>query len=504
MKNTAKIQLFNTLSNKTETFEPIRPGEVSMYHCGPTVYDYPHIGNIRSYILADTIRRTFEYNNYKVNQVINITDVGHLTSMSDEGFGDDGEDKVEKKARTSGQHVNDIINFYTKAFFDDLKAVNVEIAENKITKSPATLFPKATDHISEQIALIQKLEKKGYTYEIHDGIYFDTSKFSGYGKLGSIDLAGLMEGARLDVSEEKRQEKRNITDFVLWKFSPTGEGAAKRLQEWQSPWGIGAPGWHIECSAMSAKYLGETFDIHTGGIDHIPVHHNNEIAQSESAHDGRPLAHYWLHNAFVNIKDGKMSKSKGDFLRLQTLVERNISPLAYRYWILGSQYHTQVEFSFEALEASAVAYWKLVDFVFEISDTKADGERDISTTNKPLIEEYTLRFTQCINDDLNTAQALALIWDITRDTTLSSADKRALILDFDTVLGLDLQTQVYKLRSIRENLPEEIKERLNEREFARREKRWADSDKIRDEILTLGFSVRDTADTQVVTPVVRI
>ncbi len=334
-----KTFFHNTLSGEIELFEPIKTGEVSMYHCGPTVYSKAHIGNMRAYIFADILKRFFLYQGYKVNQVINITDVGHLTDD-----GDGGDDKVEKKAREAKLRAQDIINEVTKYFFDDLKLLNIN-TEN-------TLFPKATDHIKEQIEMIQILEKKGHTYQTSDGIYFDTSTYPPYGKLGNINLENLKEGARVEINEEKK----NPTDFALWKFSKLED---KRQQEWESPWGIGFPGWHIECSAMSKKYLGETFDIHTGGIDHIPVHHNNEIAQSESA-NGKEQANFWLHFKHILINNEKISKSLGNDIYIDDLLKKNISPLAYRYWLLTADYKTQINFTWEALIASKTAYEKLV------------------------------------------------------------------------------------------------------------------------------------------------
>jgi cysteinyl-tRNA synthetase len=507
------IYLHNTLTGKKEQFKPIKHSTVFMYHCGPTVYNYLHIGNLRAYVLADMLRRMFEYNNYVVHQVINITDVGHLTSNNDEGLGDDGEDKVEKMAKSSGKTADEITSYYTNVFFSDIKQLNVE---TQSLKSPDTIFPRATEHIAEQIELIKVLEEKGYTYNISDGVYFDTSEFKGYGKLGNIDIEGLKEGARLETSAEKSMEKRNITDFALWKFSnpigPDGkqlidEKAGKRFQEWESPWGVGFPGWHIECSAMSMKYLGETFDIHTGGIDHIPVHHNNEIAQSEAAHDGIPLAHYWLHNAFVNVPNGKMSKSKDNFIRLATLIEHGISPLGYRYWLLSSRYSSPVEFSYEAIKASDTAYWRLVSFLADIQSNKktssgsetgiaqASKENGISNSSEK-IQFYKDTFITHINDDLDTPQALSLLWTITKDTSITAVEKEQLLLEFGGVLGLALEQSIKSI--LEAPITDTVKEKIKEREVARLEKDWKKSDSIRDEIFNLGYEVKDTASGQVV------
>lgn len=513
------IYLHNTLTGKKEHFKPIKHATVNMYHCGPTVYNYLHVGNLRAYVLADLLRRMFEYNNFKVNQVINITDVGHLTSNNDEGLGDEGEDKVEKMARTSGKTAEEITAYYTNVFFSDIKQMNVETQSHK---SPDTIFPKATEHIPEQIALIKELESKGYTYNISDGVYFDTSLFKDYGKLGNIDIEGLKEGARLETSTEKSHEKRNITDFALWKFSnpktavvnPDGqttyedsvidEKAGKRFQEWDSPWGVGFPGWHIECSAMATKYLGETFDIHTGGIDHIPVHHNNEIAQSEAAHDGIPLAHYWLHNAFVNVPNGKMSKSKDNFIRLATLVEHGISPLGYRYWLLSSRYNSPVEFSYEAIKAADTAYWRLVNMLADIKDSESGEKRsDIDRNETGLIIEsnatakhYKEQFIGFVNDDLDTPQALSLIWSVLKDTALTPVIKKALILDFDKVLGFAISQSIDSI--LNAPITEVVKEKIKNREEVRAAKDWKKSDEIRDEIFALGYEVKDTSEGQVV------
>ena len=496
------IYLHNTLTGKKEHFKPIKHATVNMYHCGPTVYNYLHIGNLRAYVLADLLRRMFEYNDFKVNQVINITDVGHLTSNNDEGLGDDGEDKVEKMARTSGKTAEEITAYYTNVFFSDIKQMNVETQSQK---SPDTIFPKATEHIKEQIELIKELEDKGYTYNISDGVYFDTSLFKDYGKLGNIDIEGLKEGARLETSTEKSHEKRNITDFALWKFSnpigPDGkpvvdEKAGKRFQEWDSPWGVGFPGWHIECSAMATKYLGETFDIHTGGIDHIPVHHNNEIAQSEAAHDGIPLAHYWLHNAFVNVPNGKMSKSKDNFIRLATLIEHGVSPLGYRYWLLSSRYSSPVEFSYEAIKASDTAYWRLVNMLADIKENVDQGQPESDLESSAEAKQYKEQFIGFVNDDLDTPQALSLIWNILKDTALTPALKKALILDFDKVLGLAISQSIDSI--LNAPVTEVVKEKVKVREAARAAKDWKKSDEIRDEIFALGYEVKDTSEGQVV------
>lgn len=481
------IYLHNTLTGKKEIFKPLKDGEVSMYHCGPTVYNYLHIGNLRAYVLADTIRRMFEANQYTVHQVINITDVGHLTANNDEGLGDDGEDKVEKMAKSSGKSAREIADYFTNIFFEDIKALNVE--------TTGTIFPKASEHIIEQIMMIEGLEAKGFTYRTSDGIYFDTSKYIEYGKLGNINLKGLEEGARIGVHDEKK----NFTDFALWKFSPTGENAEKRSQEWESPWGIGFPGWHIECSAMSAKYLGNTFDIHTGGIDHIPVHHNNEIAQSECVHGGAPLAHYWLHNAFVNSdgkdSNGKMSKSKGDFTRLITLIEKGIRPVEYRYWLLQARYSSQVQYSEEAVRASASGYKNLISHISKLLETDTGNVLDADEKAVGETDQYQ-KILECINDDLNTPKCIALLWDLIKDANVSPIDKLRQVRKIDGLLGLNLienaKIQIESASTIKSpELPAEIHVLLTAREKARREKDWATSDKIRDEIQVYGYEILD-------------
>ncbi|MFH1968196.1 MAG: cysteine--tRNA ligase, partial [bacterium] len=328
------LELYNTLSLKKEIFKPIENKKVGLYTCGPTVYNFVHIGNLRTFIFEDILRRVLEYNDFEVKHVMNITDVGHLISDNDEG-----EDKIEKSAREQKKSAWQIAYFYTEEFKKDIAELNIE---------PAQIMPKATEHIQEQIDLIKKLEAKGVVYKIRDGIYFDTSKFKKYGKLGNHEPEQARFRARININTEKKHP----ADFALWKFSPRlGSGQARRQMEWPSPWGIGFPGWHIECSAMAVKYLGQPFDIHTGGIDHIPVHHQNEIAQSEMAYD-KPLANYWLHGEFLVIDQKKMAKSEDNFITLNTLKEKNINPLAYRFLILNSHYRKPLNFSWEALESA--------------------------------------------------------------------------------------------------------------------------------------------------------
>lgn len=452
------IRLYNTLSRKKESFIPLVAGAVSMYHCGPTVYNYAHIGNLRAYVFADTLRRMFEYEGYAVHQVINITDVGHLTSDQDSG-----EDKMEAGAKREGKTSHEIAEFYTDAFLADTDALNIERAHE---------YPKATEHVPEQIALIKKLEAGGHIYRTGDGVYFDTSTFPAYGALAHLDIAGLKEGARI----EKNPEKRNATDFALWKFSP--KDGAKREQEWESPWGLGFPGWHIECSAMSMKYLGETFDIHTGGIDHIPVHHTNEIAQSESA-TGKPFVHYWMHSGFVNAPEGKMAKSAENFIRLETLAKKGMNPLSYRYWLLTAHYTKTINFTEDAVMAAQTALEKLYGSIAEYED---------GGSVNPL---YQKRFTDMVSDDLDTPRAIALVWEFVKDGSVSSADKKATLLSFDRVLGFDLAHA--KKHVAGESIPKEIKKLVEERESARKSGDFARADELRKKIADSGYEIRDTS-----------
>ncbi len=452
------IKLFNTLSGKKEEFSPIQDGMVKMYHCGPTVYDYAHIGNLRVYVFADILRRTLEYSNFKVEQVINITDIGHLVSDAD-----DGDDKMTKGLKREGlpftlQGLKTLADKYEIAFKEDLKKLNIETPDH---------FPRATSYIKEDIEIIKKLEEKGFAYSISDGIYFDTAKFSDYGKLGGL--------TPIDESMErvKSSGKKNPRDFALWKLSGDGHLG------FESPWGKGFPGWHIECSAMSAKLLGQPFDIHTGGADHIPVHHNNEIAQSEAAY-GKPLAHFWLHNAFLNIEGNKMAKSAGNFNTLNDLEKKGFSPLSYRYLLLSAHYRSQINFTLEALEGSQNALKNLVESFL-----------NLGSSGGSIIAKYQNEFTEYMSDDLNTPKGLALVWEIMKDESPTPADKRATIIDFDKVLGLDILEQSMKLQKALENIPPSVKNLAEERELARKSGDFKRADNLRAEIQSLGFRVED-------------
>ncbi|MEN9921030.1 MAG: hypothetical protein RLZZ517_8 [Candidatus Parcubacteria bacterium] len=451
------IYFKNTLSGKIEEFKPINPNTVGMYNCGPTVYGKPHIGNLRAYIFADLIKNTLIYNGYNVHQVINITDVGHLVSDSDEGA-----DKVEEQAKKEHLDAKVITERYTQDFMDALTALNIDVSTIE--------FPKASEHIQEQIDLIKELETKGFTYITSDGVYFDTSKFPAYGELGHIDIEGLKEGARV----EANTEKRNSTDFALWKFSKE-----KRQQEWESPWGVGFPGWHIECSAMANKYLGTTFDIHTGGVDHIPTHHQNEIAQSVCAHNA-PLAHYWLHVNHITIDGKKISKSIGNTLYLEDLISKNISPAAYKYWLYTSHYSTLSNFTIESVQAAQIGLQKIKDFLVR----HPRGGEDPGSVSLP----YKEKFTSYINEDLNTSKAIALIFDLLKDNSIADEDKKVTILDFDKVLKLELDKKEKTIE-----IPPQVIELAQRRKDARDNRDFALADALREEIEKAGYIIKDTA-----------
>jgi len=435
------IKLYNTLFRKKQIFKPIKK-TVGIYTCGPTVYSYQHIGNLRAYIFADILKKVLQYNGYNIKQIINVTDVGHLTL-------DTGEDKIEKAAKKEKKSAKQIANYYLNIFKQDFKKLNI---------SEPSIWAKATEHIKEQINLIKVLEKNGFTYRTKDGIYFDTSKFKNYGQLAKLDIKGLQPGKRI-----KLKEKKNITDFSLWKFSQE-----KRQQEWNSPWGIGFPGWHIECSAMSLKYLGNRFDIHTGGIDHIPVHHTNEIAQNQAA-IGRKVVNFWMHNAFLNFKGKKVSKSRGT---LFTLSELKFNPLSFRYLTLITHYRSSLNFSLKSLEKAENAYKKLKNIILELKD---DGK---------INKKYLNEFEKAINNDLDMPKALSILWNLIKDK--KALGKVETIKQMDKVFALDL----FKKQLI--TIPKNIKELVEKREKARKQKNWKESDKLREKIQKLGYQLEDT------------
>jgi cysteinyl-tRNA synthetase len=459
------IQLFNTLGREKQVFKPILPGKVGLYTCGLTVYNYAHIGNLRAYIFEDLLKRVLLYNGYEVKHVMNITDVGHLQSDADEG-----EDKMELGSAREGKSAWELSEYYTKVFQDDLKQLNI---------IPPDIWCKATDHIKEQIELVQCLEKKGYTYITSDGVYFDTTKVPDYGKLAGLDIEGLKAGARIEMNEEKK----NKTDFALWKFSPKGK---KRQMEWDSPWGVGFPGWHIECSAMSMKYLGETFDIHCGGVDHIPIHHTNEIAQAESC-TGHKFVNYWLHNEFLIIEAEKMSKSAGEFLRLKTLTDNGYDALDYRYFCLGAVYRKHLQFTWENLDSARNAFQRLKNRIIEFTTDYADYP-DLSDD---VSADYKQRFLGAINDDLNIPSGLAVMWDIVRNDLLSPKTRLELLYDFDKVLGLGLKDVKEKSG---DKIPEEIMSLVNQRNEAKKNKDFKLADELRNKVKEMGYVIVDKKD----------
>ena len=448
---TSKLKLFDAYSRSIRVFEPINSSEVSVYACGPTVYDYAHIGNLRTYIFGDILRRSLSLFGYSVNHVMNITDVGHLVSD-----GDTGEDKMEKGARKRNQSAWEIALYFEEKFFQDLALLNI--------KKPSVVC-RATEHIKEQIEYIQALEASGFTYLTPDGLYFDSTRIDDYGHLARLDVNGLREGERVNIAS-----KRHRTDFALWKFS----GDSSRQMEWESPWGIGFPGWHIECSAMAAKYLGPLFDIHLGGQDHIPVHHTNEIAQCQARHNTR-MANYWMHGYFLRLDKEKISKS-GRTILLSTLIENDYLPLAYRYLVLTSHYRKSLDFNWDSLKAANKALLRLTKATEELPN---GGDIDLG---------YQERFKNHIGNDLSTPQALATLSQLIQDTSISAADRKATLKYYDTVLGLDLFRQ-----SKVEAIPPEIELLAKRRQKARKNKRWAESDRLRDELQSLGYRVEDLA-----------
>ncbi|MBI5140530.1 MAG: cysteine--tRNA ligase [Candidatus Vogelbacteria bacterium] len=458
------IKLFNTLSRETEKFAPIKDGKVGLYLCGPTVYDYATIGNYRTYIFGDLINRIFSYNGYKVKYVQNITDVGHL--VSDE---DTGEDKLEKGARREGKTAREVADYFTKLYWAESDKLNI--------KRP-TISCRATDHIPEQIEMIKTLEEKGFTYKTSDGIYFDTSKQKDYGKLATLDIKGLKEGARV----EANPEKKNITDFALWKFSPKNEN---RHMEWEPPWGIGFPGWHIECSAMSIKYLDEPFDMHAGAVDLIPVHHTNEIAQNEAIY-GHKTVNYWLHGGFLMVDGKKMGKSLGNAYKISDITDKGFDPLVFRYLTFNTHYRQPMNFTWEAIESSKEALSKLYKTVAKMLPNEDDRPK--------LSTEWGDKFLEAINDDLNMPKALAVVWELVKNDSVDSSTKLATLYKFDEVLGLDIKkyaTNLSELMTQDSKLPEIVDRIKLERDVARQKKDWQKSDKLRRNIEALGYRVED-------------
>ncbi len=456
------ILLTNTLSGKKEQFIPLKSGQATMYSCGPTVYGRAHIGNMRPHLCADTLSRTLTHAGYRVHRVINITDVGHLTSDAD-----DGEDKVEARAKHDGVTVAQLTKQNTDFFLKDIEELNLDVHR--------ILFPRASEYISEQVTIAKTLEKKGHAYKIDDGLYFDTTTYRSYGKLGGVKDAQLSAGARIAVNPQKR----NATDFALWKSTPKG---VHRLQEWDSPWGCGAPGWHLECSAMARTLLGMEIDIHTGGMDLIAIHHNNEIAQSESAFD-RPFAHYWIHNAFLTMGGKKVSKSLHNEVYLDDLTKRNIHPLALRYLFHQTHYRTPISFSWEALSGANDALGRLWRLSHEIKNTSLGNVASC---------EYRYRLISAVRNDLNTAQALAVLWEALRDENITSEEKWGVLVEADALLGIDCANPPSTYESIPDHeLPDDIRSLRDERDRAREEKKYTRADALRETLQKRGYRVED-------------
>ncbi len=456
------IQLYNTMTRKKERFEPIKPGHVGMYVCGPTVYQYAHIGNMRAYIFADSLRRTLEYNGLKVKMVMNITDVGHLVSDEDEG-----EDKMLVTAQKEQKSPWEIAAYYTEVFTEDIKRLNIK---------PPTISSPATTHIKEMIEMVQELIERGYAYETSDGIYYDISKYPEYGQLSGIKLEEQKAGARVAVNDEKRHP----ADFAVWKKAPK-----EHIMQWESPWGMGYPGWHIECSAMGRKYLGDLFDIHTGGVDHIPIHHENEIAQT-AACTGAPGARYWMHGEFLLVDGGKMSKSLGNAYVINDLVKKGFEPLAYRYFCLNAYYGKQLNFTWSALEGAQKGLLSLRKVIQRSAgQAKVEGAAERR-------EQVKADFLNAINDDLNMPKAIAVLWEATRANL--GPELFSLAKDLDRVVALDLTAgQVEEEPKLDlAQLPDEVQQLLAERQAARESKNWARSDELRDHLRQMGYAVKDT------------
>ena len=465
------LKLSNTLTKEIEVFKPLAYDHVGVYTCGPTVYDYVHVGNWRTYTLGDLVVRTLAYNGYKPHYYMNITDVGHLTG-DNSGDADTGEDRMEKAKRREGKNAWEIAKFYAEDFKKSYKILNLT--------EPKAFLP-ATEHIPEQIDLVQKLIDAGLGYMISDGIYFDTAAYEEkgfeYGELSNLDQ--IKAGARVDFNHEKR----NIRDFALWKFSPTNE---KRDMEWESPWGVGFPGWHIECSAMSMKYLGDQFDLHVGGEDLKSTHHPNEIAQSQGATGKSPFVAYWMHGSFLQIDGGKMGKSLGNAYTLSDIVNKGIDPIALRYFYLMGHYKTSLNFTWEALEAAAKSLRRVQETILSFASSDESGSVN---------DEYKNRFLEAINDDLNMPAALALLHELLKDKNLNDTTKFKTALDFDKVLGLNLGQES------QQDIPAEVMTLVDERNVARTEKNWSRADELRLEIEQMGYKVKDSDEKTLVTKI---
>ena len=452
------LKIYNTLTRRKEEFKPINEHEVKMYSCGPTVYYYAHIGNYRAYLFMDTLRRVLKYNGYKLKHVMNITDVGHLVSDADEG-----EDKMLKAARRENKNPFEIAKFYTEDFMKNLDLLNIDKPE---------IIAKATEHIKVMEEYVKQIIKNGYAYETENTIYFDTSKLDKYGVLSNLNVEEQKAGARVEFDKNKK----NISDFALWIKAPENH-----IMKWDSFFGKCYPGWHLECSAMGNKYLGNVFDIHTGGIDHIPVHHENEIAQAKG-YCGKIPAHYWMHVEFLQVNGGKMSKSLNNLYTLTDLEKRGYSPLVYKIFNYSSLYRKKINFTFEALESSKVALKRL-------KDGYSNHFNGNSIIEEKIIEKFKQEFLEAINDDLNMPQAMSVVWNVVKYEK-KSKQLAEVLLDFDKVLGLKIdQNDEEKVK-----LPEEVQILVEQRKKARQEKDWNLSDELRDKISSLGYNVKDTKD----------
>lgn len=461
------LKLYNTLTKQKEEFKPLEGNEVRIYTCGPTVYSFAHIGNFRAYVFMDTLRRVLKENGYVLKHVMNITDVGHLESDADEG-----EDKMEKAARKENKNPYEIAAYYTDIFFRDMGRLHIERPE---------IIAKATDHISDMLEFVKTLVKNGYAYETSKAIYFDISKLDKYPVLSNRNLDDQIAGARVDVDPEKR----NPYDFAVWIKAPENH-----IMKWESPWGLSYPGWHLECSAMGRKYLGDEFDIHTGGVDHIPTHHENEIAQSKGC-TGHIPAKRWMHVEFLQVDGGKMSKSLGNTYTLDQLQEKGIEPLAYKMFCYTAHYRTKLNFTFE----SAISTQKALNRLREGYLTHLQNNEQV---NEEEIKEYKQRFLDAVNDDLNMPLAMGVVWEVVRNNKKSKqfAD---LLLEFDRILGLDLEnSKKYLEEQEKVELPEEIIKLVEQRKIARENKDWAESDRIRDILKEKGYIVKDTKEGQII------
>jgi cysteinyl-tRNA synthetase len=455
------MRIFNTMSREKEELVPMAGKMVGMYTCGPTVYNFAHIGNLRSYVFEDVLRRVIRHNGFELRHVMNITDVGHLTSDADEG-----EDKMLKGAKREHKTVWEIAQFYTDSFFRDEERLNIQRPD---------VVCKATDHIKEMIELIKRMEQNGFTYIANGNVYFDITHCNDYGKLARLKVDELQAGARIEVDSGKR----NPLDFVLW-FTKSKFG--EQEMQWESPWGRGFPGWHIECSAMSTKYLGEQFEIHCGGIDHIPVHHTNEIAQTEAATGKKPWVKYWMHGEFLVLEKEKMAKSGENFITLQTLIDKGYDPLVYRYLCFTAHYRSQLKFSWDAMESARGAFESLKRKVIEMKNDLGESKGE----NK--LAMYRNQFSEALNDDLNVPGALAVLWGVLRDNEMGNKERYSLLKEFDSVFGFGLES--WKAEEV--ELNEEIEWMITQREDARKRKDFKEADRIRDELKGRGIVLEDS------------